>query len=113
MPIFFYITIIIVAIAVALIIAWKFKAFDNDGQSETGQMSFKRDVKAANELDLKLDELEVLDHMSEGYSNQEIADKTYMSVNKVNDRVRRIFTKLDVNRRSVAVRKARSLKLIP
>ncbi|HKK24010.1 MAG TPA: hypothetical protein VJ941_00220, partial [Gracilimonas sp.] len=50
MPSFFYITVIIVAIAVAMIIAWKFKAFDNDRQSETGRTSFKRDVNAANEL---------------------------------------------------------------
>jgi len=113
MPSFFYITVIIVAIAVAMIIAWKFKAFDNDRQSETGRTSFKMDVNAANELDLKLEELEVLDHMSEGHSNQEIADKTSMSINRVNNRVRGIFSKLKVNRRSLAVKKARSLNLIP
>lgn len=113
MPNFFFIAILILALAVALFIAWKFNAFDDHVSHGSDATSFKRNVKAVNDLDLKLEELEILDHMSEGHSNQEIADKTSMSINRVNNRVRGIFTKLNVNRRSLAVKKARSLKLIP
>ena len=113
MPNLFIISVLLIALSVIIFFVWKMYGYSKHTHKSNERTSFKRNIQAVNELDLKLEELEVLDHMSEGYSNQEIADKTSMTVNKVNDRVRRIFNKLDVNRRSVAVRKARSLKLIP
>lgn len=110
---FFITSVVLIAIAVALFIAWKMNAFNTHTQKNKKSTPFKRNVETVKELDLKLEELEVLDHMAEGHSNQEIADKTSMSINRVNDRVRGIFSKLDANRRSVAIKKARALKLIP
>lgn len=106
-------SLILIAIAVAIFIIWKIKSYNKHSKKVKESTSFKRNDQAVNDLNLKLEELEVLDHLSEGYSNQEIANKTSMSLNTVNNRVRDLFSKLDVNRRSVAIKKARSLKLIP
>ncbi|MDZ7805502.1 MAG: LuxR C-terminal-related transcriptional regulator [Gracilimonas sp.] len=113
MPYLFITSVILIAIAVAVFFIWKLNAYNKHSKRDKDGILFRRNVQAVNDLDLKLEELEVLDHLSEGHSNQEIADKTSMSLNTVNDRVRGIFSKLDVNRRSLAIKKARKLKLIP
>jgi ATP/maltotriose-dependent transcriptional regulator MalT len=51
--------------------------------------------------------------MSTGLSNQEIAEKMFVSLNTVKTHTSRIFEKLDVKRRTQAVEKARQLLLIP
>lgn len=58
-------------------------------------------------------ELEVLQAMSEGLSNQEIADRLYVSLNTIKTHSSRLFVKLDVKRRTQAVEKAKRLQLIP
>lgn len=113
MPNLFITSVVLIAVAVVIFIVWKISGYSKHTRKNNKSTPFKRNIETVKELDLKLEELEVLDHMSEGYSNQEIADRTSMTLNKVNNRVRGIFTKLDVNRRSLAIKKARSLKLIP
>ncbi|HEY0976946.1 MAG TPA: LuxR C-terminal-related transcriptional regulator [Flavobacteriales bacterium] len=58
-------------------------------------------------------ELEVLELMAEGRSNQEIADRLFISLPTVKSHSSNLFTKLDVKRRTEAVHKAKSLGLIP
>jgi DNA-binding NarL/FixJ family response regulator len=113
MPNLFITSVVFIAIAVVIFIVWKINGYSKHTQKNNEGTPFKRNIETVKQLDLKLEELEVLDHMSEGYSNQEIADKTSMSLNTVNNRVRGIFSKLGVNRRSIAIKKARSLELIP
>lgn len=113
MPYFFITSVVLIAIAIAVFFIWKLNAYNKHSEQNKEGTIFRRNVQSVNDLDLKLEELEVLDHLSEGHSNQEIANKTSMSLNTVNDRVRGIFSKLDVNRRSQAIKKARNLKLIP
>ena len=57
-------------------------------------------------------ELEVLELMAEGLSNQEIADKLFVSLNTVKTHSSNVFGKLDVKRRTQAVEKAKKLRLI-
>lgn len=57
-------------------------------------------------------EFAVLKLMAKGQSNQEIADTLFISVNTVKTHSSNLFTKLDVNRRTQAVRRARELELI-
>ncbi len=57
-------------------------------------------------------ELEVLGHLAELLSTEEIADQMYVSVNTVRTHVRSILRKLDVHRRNGAVRRARDLGLL-
>jgi LuxR family maltose regulon positive regulatory protein len=58
-------------------------------------------------------ELEVLVHLAELLSTEEIASTMYVSVNTVRTHVRSILRKLGVSRRNAAVRRARELRLLP
>ncbi len=58
-------------------------------------------------------ELEVLQLMTEGHSNQQIADQLYVSLNTIKTHNSRIFEKLDVKSRTQAIEKAKRLGLIP
>lgn len=66
-----------------------------------------------DKLGISKREHEVLQLMAEGLSNQEIADKTFVSVNTVKTHVSNLLLKLDAKRRTQAVIKARELSLIP
>jgi DNA-binding CsgD family transcriptional regulator len=57
-------------------------------------------------------EAEVLSHLSELLSTEEIAEAMFVSVNTVRTHVRGILRKLAVSRRSDAVRRARALRLV-
>lgn len=48
-------------------------------------------------------ESEVLALITQGLSNQEIADRTYLSINSVKTYIRTAYRKIDVNRRAQAV----------
>jgi LuxR family transcriptional regulator, maltose regulon positive regulatory protein len=57
-------------------------------------------------------ELEVLGHLAELLSTEEIAEAMFVSVNTIRTHVRSILRKLGVPRRNAAVRRARELDLI-
>jgi NarL family two-component system response regulator LiaR len=57
-------------------------------------------------------ELEVLSLMANGLSNEEIADKLFVSLNTVKTHISNIYLKLDVKRRTQATDKAKRLKII-
>lgn len=63
-------------------------------------------------LGLSTRELEVLQLMAEGLSNQEIAESLFLSLPTVKTHSSKLFEKLDVKRRTQAVEKARQLNLI-
>ncbi len=58
-------------------------------------------------------ELEVLQLISGGLSNNEIAEKLFVSLNTVKTHSSKLFEKLDVKRRTQAIEKAKRLRLIP
>lgn len=58
-------------------------------------------------------EYEVLELMSQGLSNQEIADKLFISLATVKTHSTNLYMKLDVKRRTQAVQKAKEMQLIP
>jgi DNA-binding CsgD family transcriptional regulator len=64
-------------------------------------------------LGLSKRELEVLQLIAEGLSNQEIAGRLFVSLNTIKTHSSRIFEKLDVKRRTQAIEKAKRLNLIP
>jgi two-component system, NarL family, response regulator LiaR len=57
-------------------------------------------------------EHEVLELMAKGLSNQEIADKLFVSLNTIKTHTSNLFLKLEVSRRTQAVQKAKELRLI-
>jgi len=66
----------------------------------------------AARLGLSGREMEVLQLMAEGLSNQEIADRLFVSLNTVKTHCSRIFEKMDVRRRTQAIEKAKRLSII-
>ena len=66
-----------------------------------------------NKLQISKRELEVLQLMAEGLSNQEMADKLFLSVSTIKTHANNLFSKLDVTRRTLAISKGKQLGLIP
>jgi LuxR family maltose regulon positive regulatory protein len=58
-------------------------------------------------------ELEVLQLIAEGLTNQEVATRLFLSLNTVKVHARNIYGKLGVNSRTQAAAKARALGLLP
>lgn len=73
---------------------------------------FIANEEVMNELGISKRELEVLQLMAEGLSNQEIAEKLFVSLNTIKTHTSNLFEKLDVKRRTQAVEKAKRLNLI-
>ncbi len=74
---------------------------------------FQLDTSVLSRLGISKREQEVLDLISKGLSNQEIADKLFVSINTVKTHSSNLFQKLDVSRRTQAIQKAKALRLIP
>ncbi len=74
---------------------------------------FRLDVIQLNELGISKREHEVLELIAQGLSNQEIANKLFVSLNTIKTHSSNLFLKLEVNRRTRAVQKGKELRLIP
>lgn len=77
----------------------------------TDQFNFNE--QAFLSLGLSKRELAVLQLMADGYSNQEIADQLFVSLNTIKTHISRLFEKMEVKRRTQAVELAKKLSLIP
>ena len=66
-----------------------------------------------NRLGLSKRELEVLHLMAGGLSNQQIAERLFVSLNTIKTHTSKLFEKMEVQRRTQAVEKAKRLSLIP
>lgn len=75
--------------------------------------SFQLDPARLKELGISAREYEVLELIAEGLTNQQIAEKLFVSLSTVKTHSANLFMKLDVARRTQAVQKARELSLLP
>ena len=75
--------------------------------------TFSRNEAAIRSLGLTSRECEILDLLASGESNKEMARRLGISPNTVKTHVARVYEKLGVQRRVVAIEKARLLALIP
>jgi len=75
--------------------------------------NFILDPSRLEKLGISKREHEVLELMAQGLTNQEIADKLFVSVNTIKTHSTNLFSKLDVKRRTQAIQKAKELLLIP
>ncbi len=73
---------------------------------------FTPNEKMLEDLGMSRRELEVLQLMAEGLSNQEIAKQLFVSLNTIKTHSSNIFGKMDVQRRTQAIEKAKRLGLI-
>jgi NarL family two-component system response regulator LiaR len=74
---------------------------------------FRMNRHALEELNLSKRELDVLQLMAKGLSNQEIADNLFVSVSTVKTHSNNLFDKMGVKRRTQAVEKGREAGIIP
>ena len=70
------------------------------------------DEAKITELGLSEREMEVLQLISTGLSNQEIGEKLFVSESTIKTHVSNLFVKLDVKRRTQAVTRAQELRII-
>ena len=78
-----------------------------------GNENFVINEKILGKSGVSSRELEVLQLMAAGLSNQEIAAHLFISLNTIKTHSSNLFMKMDVKRRTQAVDKARKLGLIP
>lgn len=74
---------------------------------------FVRNEAALKTLGVTEREVAVLELLAAGDANKEIARKLDISPNTVKTHIQSLFAKLEVQRRTQAIQKARELKLLP
>ncbi|MDJ0749573.1 MAG: LuxR C-terminal-related transcriptional regulator [Woeseiaceae bacterium] len=75
--------------------------------------SFERNETVIRTLGLTKKEVEVLALLAEGGSNADIAKALFVSTSTIKTHLIHIYQKLEVSRRTEAVKKGRVLKIIP
>ena len=79
--------------------------------SDSGE--FVRNDEYLSQAGISEREYDVLVQLSRGLSNQEIADKLFVSSNTVKTHISNLYSKLQVKRRTQAVQLAKERRLIP
>jgi len=74
---------------------------------------FLPDNEMIAQLGISQREMEVLQLVASGATNQQIADQLFVSLNTIKTHTSRLFEKLDVQRRTQAIEKAKRLNIIP
>ena len=77
------------------------------------QVPFSISEENVKNLGISKRELEVLELIAAGLTNQEIADKLFVSLNTIKTHSSNLFIKLEVKRRTQALQRAKTLHLIP
>lgn len=90
----------------------KVKTVHVEKQVYINSNDFVLNETALNQLNLSKRELEVLQLMAEGLSNQEIAERLFLSLNTIKTHSSKLFEKMEVERRTQAVDKAKKLQII-
>ena len=76
-------------------------------------VSFERNDAALKSLGITDRELTMLERLAAGAANKEIARTLDISPNTVKTHIANLYQKLEVQRRTQAIQKARELRLIP
>lgn len=88
-----------------IIVEKEIRIFSNDG------FIFNENELLSRKISKR--ELEVLTLMAEGLSNNEIAERLFVSLNTVKSHTAKLFEKLEVKRRTQAIETAKKLQLLP
>jgi two-component system, NarL family, response regulator LiaR len=105
----------IIALAFTAIGVWAGLKLTRKKMLVMAQPSDKFTINENNlkQLGISKREQEVLELIAKGLSNQEIADKLFVSQNTVKTHLSNLFLKLEAKRRTQAIQKAKELSLIP
>jgi DNA-binding NarL/FixJ family response regulator len=79
---------------------------------KVNHVSKEIDLKKIEELEISKREYEVLQKISEGYSNKEIAEKLFVSESTIKTHVSNLLVKLNAKRRTQAVQIAQELQIL-
>lgn len=87
-------------------------------RTKSDQLATRAAVATTDEATLKQvgitkREYEVLGLIAEGLSNQEIAERLFVSTSTIKTHTSNLFIKLDASRRTQAIQKAKELGLLP
>lgn len=74
---------------------------------------FELDEKMIANLGISKREYEVLQLIAAGLSNQEIADRLFVSTSTIKTHTSNLFAKLDARRRTHAIQRAKELRILP
>ncbi len=69
-------------------------------------------IENGKKINLSDRELDVLVELNNGLSNQEIADKLFVSLNTVKTHISNLYLKLHAKRRTQALAKAKELRIV-
>lgn len=101
-----------VAVIGAIFMALGVWAGTKRSHSVSSLVSTPVSLENGKKINLSNRELEVLAELNNGLSNQEIADKLFVSLNTVKTHISNVYVKLHAKRRTQALAKAKSLKII-
>ena len=101
--------IVLIALAFAALGVWAGMKLSRRPAAAT----FEKNTAAIAALGVTPREHEVLTLLAAGKSNKEIAQKLGVSPNTIKTQVASLYQKLDVQRRTQAIQKARELAIIP
>lgn len=76
-------------------------------------LPFEKNHAVIKQLSISERECQVLELLAEGHTNQQIAERLFVSANTVKTHLAHLYQKLSVSRRTQAVNKARELRVIP
>lgn len=100
--------IVILALLFAGIGIW----LGNRLSRQANRFAFEKNEQAIATLRLTAKQLRVLELLAEGGTNQEIAKQLFVSNSTIKTHLVHLYQKLEVSRRTQAIRKARSLGII-
>lgn len=110
LPIEIYIGIIAAIFAVLGI--WAGRRLVSRSEASRAAPAPEVDRSALLRLGISKREYEVLELIAQGLSNQEIADKLFVSTSTVKTHISNIYSKLDARRRTEAIKRAKELRLL-
>ena len=99
----------IISVIFMVLGAWLMYNFQ---QRKVEKENAKKEIVCPPEVGLSQREMEVLELMSQGFTNQQIADKLFLSIHTIKTHGSNLFVKLDVKNRTQALIKAKELEIL-
>ena len=102
----------IIAAIFAVLGIWAGRRLVSRSEASRAAPAPEVDRSALLRLGISKREYEVLELIAQGLSNQEIADKLFVSTSTVKTHISNIYSKLDARRRTEAIKRAKELRLL-